>query len=148
MNLKTISNFAAPYIVLTLLLVNCGGLEKSSETKKGSPQLADELKGAWLYVSKKGEEPGGDITGNRIKFLADKHWNITQSDPNTGVTVFHHGGTYKLNGDEYSETITYANPNTGSMIGQNFTFKMEVKGDTLIQTGVGNDFNEVWKRAD
>ncbi len=148
MNQNNGSFFAGTLIFLTILLITCGGVTNTSEYKQEKSQLAEEIKGVWIYVSEQGQAANGTVSGNRIKFITDKHWNITQSDPNTGVTIFHHGGTFKMNGDEYVETINYANENTSNMIDQSFTFKMEVKGDTLIQTGVGNIFNEIWKRAE
>ena len=85
-------------------------------------------------------------SGGRLKFFSGKHWNITQADPITGVVVFHHGGTSTLDGDTMAETIEYANDNTASYIKKVHKFKIKVEGDTYTQTGIGNDFNEVWKR--
>jgi hypothetical protein len=61
--------------------------------------------------------------------------------------VFHHGGTYTLDGDNHAETIEYANENTAEMIGQTFRFKVKVEGDTYTQVGVGNPYSEVRKRV-
>ena len=63
------------------------------------------------------------------------------------MTIFHHGGTYTLNGDEYVETVEYANESTKELIKQTFKFTIKVEGDTLTQTGIGNSYNEVWKRV-
>jgi hypothetical protein len=57
------------------------------------------------------------------------------------------GAAAGLNGDEYVETIEYANESTKELIKQTFKFTIKVEGDTLTQTGVGNSFNEVWKRV-
>lgn len=61
--------------------------------------------------------------------------------------MFHHGGTYTLDGDNHAETIEYANENTAEMIGQTFRFKVKVEGDTYTQVGVGNPYSEVRKRV-
>ena len=63
------------------------------------------------------------------------------------MTIFHHGGTYTLNGDEYVETVEYANESTKELIKQTFKFTIKIEGDTLTQTGIGNPYNEVWKRV-
>lgn len=61
---------------------------------------------------------------------------------------FHHGGTYTLDGDTYEETVEYSTENNAAqLIKQKFKFTVKVEGDTLTQVGVGNPFNEVWKRV-
>ena len=80
--------------------------------------------------------------------LSDRsNWTITQADPKTGMTIFHHGGTYALKGNEYLETVEYANESTTNLIGKTFKFTIKVEGEALTQTGVGNPWTEVWKRA-
>ena len=62
------------------------------------------------------------------------------------VTI-HQGGTCTIDGDEYTETVKYANENTAENIGQSFKFKVKLEGDKYTQTGVGNPYTEVWRRA-
>jgi hypothetical protein len=110
-------------------------------------KLAKDLLGTWVLVGtpdKVGEAPE---SGGRYKFITGRHWTITEADPETGKVVFHHGGTYTLDGDTYAETVEYANESTASLIKETFKFTIKVEGDTLTQTGIGNPFNEVWKRA-
>jgi hypothetical protein len=116
---------------------------------KEPTKLAKDLIGTWVLVGtpdKVGEAPK---SGGRLKFITGKHWVITQADPETGKVVFHHGGTYTLDGDNYAETIEYANENTAELIKKTFKFKIKVEGNTYTQIGVGDDnpFSEVWKRA-
>jgi hypothetical protein len=110
-------------------------------------QLAKDLIGTWVLVGKPGEVGEVPAAGGRLKFLTSRHWTVTQADPKTDVTIFHHGGTYTLKGNEYLETVEYANESTTNLIGQTFKFTIKVEGDTLTQTGVGNPWTEVWKRA-
>ena len=117
-------------------------------TAAASPsQLAKDLIGTWILVGKPGEVGEAPAAGGRLKFLTGRHWVITQAEPNTGVTIFHHGGTYVLKGNEYLETVEYANESTTNLIKQTFKFTIKVDGDTLTQTGIGNPWTEVWKRA-
>jgi len=109
--------------------------------------LAKELIGTWILVGKPGEVGEAPAVGGRLKFFTGRHWTITQADPKTGVTIFHHGGTYALKGNEYLETVEYANESNTNLIGQTFKFTIKVQGDTLTQTGIGNPWTEVWKRA-
>jgi hypothetical protein len=110
-------------------------------------QLAQELIGTWILVGEPGKVGEVPAAGGRLKFFTGRHWAITQADPATGVTIFHHGGTYTLKGDEYLESVEYANEGTTNLIKQTFKFTLKIEGDTLTQTGIGNPWNEVWKRA-
>ena len=112
-----------------------------------SSTLAKDLIGTWIWVGtpdKVGETPK---SGGRLKFFTGKHWMITQAEPETGKVIFHHGGTYKLDGDNYAETIDYANESTAELIKKTFKFKIKVEGDKYTQIGDNNPFSEVWKRA-
>lgn len=115
-------------------------------------RLHRELRGAWLLVGPLDEDGNPDpnakpAPGARMKFWGDGHWCITESDLETGEGIFHHGGTYALNGAMLTESLTYATEATESMIGSTFTFRITVDGDTYTQTGIGNPFSEQWQRA-
>ena len=71
---------------------------------------------------------------------------MTQADPKTGVVMMHDGGTYTLDGDEYVESLEYANPNGMQDINKKFKYTVKVEGDMMTQTGIGNPYHEVWKR--
>jgi len=113
----------------------------------GPSQLAKQMIGTWVLAGtpEKVEEPPAN--GGRYKFFTGKHWCVTQADPDSGEIIYHHGGTYTLDGDTYEETILYSTANNAGLIKQTFTFKVKVEGDTYTQIGVGNPYNEVWKRA-
>jgi len=123
--------------------------DQPSKAAAEPTKLAKNLIGTWVLVGtpdKVGEPP---TSGGRLKFFTGKHWTITQADPETGKVIFHHGGTYTLDGDNYAETIEYANESTAELIKKTFKFKIKVEGDTYTQTAIGEDnpFTEVWKRA-
>ena len=145
---RTILRFAAvTLLAITLPTTNCLlAQDKSAAAQEQSP-LAKSLLGTWILVGEPGKVAEAPAAGGRLKFFTGRHWMITQADPDTGVTVYHHGGTYTLNGDDYAETIEYANENTKALIKQTLKFTIKVEGDTLTQIGVGNSFNEVWKRV-
>ena len=109
-------------------------------------QLAKDLIGTWILVGKPGEVGEAPEAGGRLKFLTGSHWCDTQADPKTGVVIFHHGGTYALKGNDYVQTTEYANPSTKSLIGKPGKFTIKVEGDTMTLIGIGNPWNEVWKR--
>jgi beta-lactamase regulating signal transducer with metallopeptidase domain len=123
------------------------GLVTLTDAQSGASQLSKDLVGTWILVGKPGEIGEMPAAGGRIKSLTDTHWSVTQADPETGATIFHHGGTYALKGNEYAETVEYANESSAELIKKTFKFKLKVEGDTLTQQGIGNPWNEVWKRA-
>jgi hypothetical protein len=111
------------------------------------PQLAKDLIGTWVLVGTPDKVGTPPAAGGRLKLLTGNHWAVTEADPNSGKVVFHHGGTYTIDGDIYTETVTYANENTADLIGQKFQFNVKVVGDVFTNLGKGNPWNEAWKRV-
>lgn len=109
-------------------------------------ELARNLLGTWQLVGKPDDAGKPPTIGGRLLFYTGRHWNLTHADSKTGVTLFHHGGTYTLNGNEYVETVEYANESTASLLKKSFKFTVKIAGDTLTKTGIGNPWTEVWQR--
>ncbi len=94
-----------------------------SPPKPAKQELRQSLLGAWVLLGKPGtkNEP---TDGARMKFWGRGHWLITQADPQTGKVIFHHGGTYTLDGDKYEETIAFATETTKHLIGKKFDSRL------------------------
>jgi len=146
---RCVKSLARVVLILSLLwfLTPLGGCLQAEHKGTAPSQLAKDLTGVWVLVGTPDEVGEPPAAGGRFKFRTDGHWLITQADPNTGVVIYHHGGTYTLDGDEYVEKVKYANKNTASLIKQTLKFKVKVEGDTFTQFGVGNPYTEVWKRV-
>ncbi|MBX9624761.1 MAG: hypothetical protein K2X82_13220 [Gemmataceae bacterium] len=114
---------------------------------KDKKDLGKQLVGAWVLAGTPDDPKDPPEKGGRLKFFTGRHWAITDYDPQTGEVVFHHGGTYTLDGENYAETVEYANKNTANLIGMTLKFKIKVDKDTYTQVGDGNEFTERWKRA-
>jgi hypothetical protein len=140
----------APALLLTAgVTLRTGAGERPPKEAAERTKLAQDLIGTWVLVGTPDKIADPPKSGGRLKFFTGKHWCITQADPKTGKVIFHHGGTYTLDGDTYAETIEYANENTATLIQKTFKFKAKVEGDTYTQTGIGDDNpfkGEVWKR--
>lgn len=119
--------------------------EPATEAEPQASELQKSLLGAWALAGELDSTNEPDA-GARMKFWGLKHWCITETNQDTGEITYHHGGTYTLDGDNYSETITFAAENTQNIVGMTFKFKIKVDKDTYLQTGVGNPFNERWVR--
>jgi hypothetical protein len=135
----------------TLTLIGVGNpwkevWKRADETAGARSQLGKQLVGTWVLEGGSGNAEENSAPGGRFKFITGSHWLDTQADPKTGVVVYHHGGTYTLTGDEYVQSVAYANPTTMKLIGEAFKFKIKIEGDALTLTGIGNPWNENWKR--
>lgn len=119
---------------------------KRLKPTRESPALAD-LTGTWAYAGKPGETNAA-VNPYELKFCADGCWCDTGIDPRTGVVVIHHGGTYAMKRGKYVEACQYGNPTSMPLIGQDAKFNIKIEGDTLTLIGIGNPWNEVWKRLD
>jgi hypothetical protein len=139
----------AVVVVLALaapLAIAAGTWADDEKPKAKDSQLAKDLVGTWAFAGTPDDENQPPAPGTRLKFFTGKHWTVTASDE-AGKVVYHHGGTYTLDGDEYAETIKYATENASDLVGKTNKFKIKVEGDKYTQIGVGNPYNEVWKRA-
>ena len=83
----------------------------------------------------------------RLKFFTGKHWTVTNADE-SGKVVYHLGGTYTLDGEEYAESVKYATEINANQIGKTFKFNIKVEGDKYTQVGIDNPYSEIWKRAE
>ena len=134
-------------LVLALVLGTGLGLVTLTDAKTVTSQLGKDLIGTWVCVGTPGDVGAAPAVGGRLKTLTNTHWSLTQANPETGAIIFRHGGTWTLNGDEYSETVDYANHNTAELVHHTFKFSLKLDGDTLTLIGVGNPWKEVWKRV-
>ncbi len=98
------------------------------------------IEGTWEMISGKLSDP--DTTylfpvtdyDRHIMMNSRTHTLWIRQDTSRQVAVGFGGGKYTLEGDKYTELIeTFFNP---KCIGKWFTSTMEVKGDTLIQSGI------------
>lgn len=80
------------------------------------------------------------------KFIQDGFWSMTEQTANGQVTI-HHGGTFTLEGDVYSESVLWAGDVTRSMIGKTNRFQVTIEGDTCKIKGLNNSFGGTWTRV-
>lgn len=132
---------------LPVILYATLGLFTLTDAQPATTKLGKDLIGTWICVGTPGEAGDAPAAGGRLKVVTENKWSLTQTDAKTGGTNFYNGGTWALKGDEYAETVEYANANTTNLINRTFKFNVEVEGDTLTLIGLGNPWKEVWKRA-
>ncbi len=142
-SLVTALGIAATLVSVVILRAD----DKKTEGSQKASQLARDAIGVWIQAGTPDKIEDPPNPKNPLKFVIGNRWSFTQPDPETGQVTYHHGGTYTIDGDNYEETIKFANENTANMIGQTLKFKLKVDGDTWTQTGVGNPYTQVWKRV-
>ncbi|MCX2480492.1 hypothetical protein OQY15_15420 [Pedobacter sp. MC2016-15] len=118
-----------------------------SSCSSGTEKKAEEqipLKGTWKLISattvSKGQTTFTDYTKTQemIKIINDSHFAFLKhelkSDAEGKNNFDAGGGRYQLKGDQYTESLDYYNNKNWE--GKTFVFKVSIKGDTLIQTGI------------
>jgi hypothetical protein len=132
--------------LLLLVLLSC---QPKVENEKTDSKITfkDELMGSWELISTLQIKPDTTIStktpGHKmIKIINQSHFAFLQhalkkegdssktATPNTFVAG---GGTYSLNNKEYTEHLEFCN--YPEYEGNDFAFKLEIRGDTLIQSG-------------
>ena len=126
-----------PILIFLIIIAAC------SESPKKDPQIADEvsLKGTWKLLTgtliEKGDTIVTDYTKGRsfIKIINDSHFAFLNHILRKDTTDFSAGGgSYTLNGNNYTEHLEYCSAKEWE--GHDFTFTVTINGDTLIQSGV------------
>jgi hypothetical protein len=102
--------------------------------------------GTWVMVGTPGHVRELPTEGGRFKYRTGTHW-IVFSVNQHGLVTETFGGSYRLSGDQYVETQDYADYRWKGDNRKSFTFKVKVEGDLMTQLGVGNGFDEVWRRV-
>ena len=135
---------------LLLLLVGAvyhGGCGKKVESNPaGSQSLNTDMIGTWVQVGTPGNVGEPPEKGGRFKHRTGTHWNVIAVNDEGSVTEIF-GGSYALVGDKYVETQEHSDTRWFEDNGKSWTFRVSIEGDLMTQLGVGNSYNEVWKRV-
>ena len=128
-------------LTLYFLLVSCG--QQNSGGDNASKQTLYPITGTWQLVTAtlidKGDTTVTDYTKGTsfIKIINDTHFAFLQHDLNKGrdsAVFVSGGGKYSLRDSLYTEHLEYCSARDWE--GNDFTFTITLKGDTLIQSGV------------
>lgn len=102
------------------------------------------IKGTWRLISgtttSKTEHTSTDYTKTQqmIKIINDSHFAFLKHDLKPGKDGKNNfdagGGSYTLEGDQYTEHLDYYNDRNWE--GKTFTFTVKINGDTLVQKGI------------
>jgi hypothetical protein len=123
------------FLLIIIMFASCN-------QQPGSSPLP--LQGTWKLLSgtliENGQETVTDYTKNVsfIKIINETHFAFLQHDLSKGqdsLAVFvAGGGRYSLENDRYTEHLEYCSAREWE--GNDFSFTITIKGDTLTQSGV------------
>lgn len=134
--MKTIFQF----ILLASIAISCAPKNEENSTKT----TALPISGTWKLITGTTIEKGDTVVAyytknvSFIKVINDTHFAFLNHDLKKGkdysVMYSSGGGTYSLSDSLYTEHLEYCSDREWE--GNDFKFTIEIKDDTLIQTGV------------
>jgi beta-lactamase regulating signal transducer with metallopeptidase domain len=134
-------------LALAAALFAALGIMTLTDARPAAAELSKELLGDWILVGSPDSAGIAPAAGGRVMSVKDGKFEINQTDPKTGSVIFHHGGTWTLEGNEYTEKLEFANESSQEVKGKTFKFDVKIEGDKLSKIGKGNDWKEVWMRV-
>ena len=129
----------AGLMLIISMLISCN----TSTTVNKPVKSKLDIQGTWELISgtliEKNDTVDTDYTKDQrmIKIISDTHFAFLRHDLTKGKdTAFYSsgGGSYFLNGDQYTEHLEYCDDRQWE--GNSFQFTITINNDTLIQTGV------------
>jgi hypothetical protein len=123
-------------VLFPVIIISCNLQTQQKVETTGLP-----LQGTWKLLTgtliEKGDTTITDYTKDRsfIKIINETHFSFLQHTLRKDTTDFSAGGgSYALNGNNYTEHLEYCSAKEWE--GHGFSFTVFIKGDTLVQTGV------------
>jgi predicted small secreted protein len=127
-------------VVIGILMASCGSGTKNNEPKKNTMPVS----GTWKLISgtliEKNDTTITDYTKNLsfIKIINENHFAFLEHDLKHGkdssAVFVAGGGRYSIVDSVYTEHLEYCNDRDWE--GNDFSFVVIVKNDTLIQRGI------------
>ena len=127
------------FILLSAVLMSCRTKNEAISSISGSKPIT----GTWKLLNgtliEKGDTTITDYTKNTsfIKIINDTHFAFLQHELHKGkdsAVFVAGGGSYSLKDSLYTEHLQYCSDRNWE--GNDFTFTITIKNDTLIQSGV------------
>lgn len=124
------------------------------ETWKKVDATTSPLNGAWRFGARvndegvAGERRGGTSPRQTLKILSGNHFQWAAFNYETKQFMGTGGGTYKLEGGKYTETIRFFSRDN-SRAGMSLTFDCRLEGTDWYHKGkgtTGNPVSEVWEK--
>ena len=113
-------------------------LSLSSCTNKQTAESKKEIEGTWKMIYAEIKENDSlkikDLSNSSfIKIINNSHFSFYNQD-NIAEKSYGGAGTYTLNDNNYVETLSFTS--VEAIKNHQFPFTIQIKGDTLIQSGL------------
>lgn len=113
-------------MVLALTFISCSNQETQPQFSSLQTNSLD-IQGSWQLVSDHTQE------GDEIKNISPSHFAFFNQQKDSIGHFVSGVGTYKLEGNNYTETLQFLD--NSNWRNQKFSFTVHKSGDTLIQQG-------------
>lgn len=133
-------------LLVTLVAFATSSFAAAASTKSAVPATKD-LMGVWIYVGEPGKIEEAPATGGFIKHRTERHWVAVNVDGRSSLVTSTHGGTWRVSGNQYEETVAYGGDHHALLMGKTYHWTIKIEGDLMIKTGTDNPWHEVWKRV-
>lgn len=134
---------AISILLTTLLVCAIGFLSRNAWGGTG-----DKIEGQWELVSGQNLPSGW----KEIKLISGGHFIWVIYDTQKKNTAYTGGGTYKIEGDHYTEHVEFMTVDgADALIGKDQPFTVKWQGNNLVITGTmsnGGALTETWKRPE
>ena len=128
------------FTVLSILILVFGSCNYEKEKSlRNVVESNNEIIGIWKLVYTDIKENDSltvkDMTkSDFVKIINSTHFAFFNQDHDDASGFYGGAGSYKLEGNQYTETLNFFGEEVYR--GQSFQFTVEIKGDTLIQSGL------------
>jgi hypothetical protein len=124
------------YILIATLILNCSQKNTSTiEIKEAQINIVGTWKMVYAEIKKTDSVIVKDLSkSNFIKIINNSHFSFFNQDELDAKNSYGGAGHYTLQGNQYIETLNYTS--VEAIKNHVFPFTIEIKGDTLIQSGV------------
>ncbi|MEM6473075.1 MAG: hypothetical protein AAF802_26170 [Planctomycetota bacterium] len=140
-------------LILLATALSYPSLFNAANADEGTASVSiqnESLLGTWRMATSSisGSNAGAAAGINtRLKIFNDTHWVLVQPDPESGKTVFVHGGTYDFDGSFLKETVEFAGEDTLNLVGKTLKFRIVFSKESYEQIDPNSVFSETWKRT-
>lgn len=138
-----------------LILSAKGNVGVTKETWKKVDDASSSLSGVWRFGARvndegvAGERRGADSPRQTMKILSGKYFQWAAFNYETKQFSGTGGGTYKLQDNQYTETIRFFSRDN-SRVGMSLTFEYKLNGTDWYHKGkgtTGKPVSEVWEKV-
>lgn len=114
---------------------------------KNTGNLSHDLLGVWVCLGAPGNTEEPPAKGGFIKLRTADHLAAIAIDPRTGLVTSTHGGTWRVEGNVYQESIEFGGEHHAQLMNRTFKWNVKLDGNNMTMTPLDNPWNEVWQRV-